>query len=283
MGEAKRRALEAAASTTQQQRKLAAHIDAQMQRLEAAGLDETEILAAMVSHMSDFHHLMTSLGNPAINRLGQEFAGFYRYAKIVETVASGIATGRIQVPGKERRFAEEHRIAAAIDQRVCQLEAKGIRGTALLEHMTGYTLDLHRLWNTASDELLVSLCGTYPGLYRYGDIFEQAWLKNARRMTSEPRLPDSVKPAVERLLSEGATLERELQEILDARPQRDLWVKAEMLEQAHQRWSASLAQLPNLLQAARVPEVSRVTMRGVFGPMAQRIDDLIAQVKRPQI
>lgn len=103
---------------------------------------------------------MTSLTNPAINCMARECAGSYHYAKIVETVASEIATRRIQVPGKERRFAEEHWIAAAIDQRVCRLEAKGIRGTALLEYMTGYTHDLHRLWNTASDDLLTSLCGT---------------------------------------------------------------------------------------------------------------------------
>lgn len=48
----------------------------------------------MVDHMFDFHHLMKNLSNPAINFMGQEFAGFYRYAKIIETIASGIATGR---------------------------------------------------------------------------------------------------------------------------------------------------------------------------------------------
>lgn len=181
----------------------------------------------MVDHMSDFHRLMQSLNNPAINFLGQEFGGVYRYAKIVETLATGVATGQIHVPGQERKFAEEHRIAAAIDQRVRQLEANGICGKALLEPMAGYTPDLHRLWNSTSDELLVALCHTYPGLYRYGGIFEQAWLAGEGKMTpTPPTLPDSVKPAVLRLLSDGATLERELQTMLDARPQRDLWVQA---------------------------------------------------------
>ncbi|MGP8437927.1 hypothetical protein ACT2FY_08060 [Paraburkholderia fungorum] len=279
MGEAKRRVQAAAASITPELREIAARIDAQMLYLEAAGLDETEIVAAMVDHMSDFHHLMKNLSNPAINFLGQEFAGFYRYAKIVETIASGIATGQVQVPGQERKFAEEHRIAAAIDQRVRQLEAKGIRGRALLEPMAGYTPDLHRLWNAASDELLVALCHAYPGLYRYGDIFEQAWLAGEGRMTpAPPALPDSVKPAVLRLLSDGATLERELQAILDARPQRDLWVQAELLEQTYRQWSALLAQLPELVQAADVPEVSRAMMREILEPMTQRIETLRAQV-----
>ncbi|CAE6868123.1 hypothetical protein R69746_08233 [Paraburkholderia aspalathi] len=279
MREAKRRTQAAAASITTELREMAARIDAQMLYLEAAGVDETEIVAAMVDHMSAFHHLMQSLDNPAINFLGQEFTGFYRYAKIVETIASGIATGPIQVPGQERKFAEEHRIAAAIDQRVRQLEAKGIRGRALLEPMAGYTPDLHRLWNAASDELLVALCRAYPGLYRYGDIFEQAWLAGEGRMTpAPPALPDSVKPAVLRLLSDGATLERELQAILDARPQRDLWVQAELLEETYRQWSALLAQLPELVQAADVPEVSRAMMREILEPMTQRIETLRAQV-----
>ncbi|RZF23427.1 hypothetical protein EVC45_44635 [Paraburkholderia sp. UYCP14C] len=281
MGEAKRWANEAAASITPQQREIAALIDAQMQRFEAAGLDEAEIVAAMVDHMSGFHRLMTDLDNPAINLLAREFAGFRRYAKIVETIASGIATGQIQVPGKERRFADEHRIAASIDQRVRQLEANGIRGVALLAHMAAYTPDLQRLWNSTSDELLVSLCRTYPSLYRYGELFEQAWLKDARRMKPEQELPDSIKPTVLRLLSDGATLEREFQTILDARPHRDLWVKAELLEHTWQQWTTLLAQLPALLQEADVPNISWETMRDILEPMAQRIEDLRAHVQHP--
>jgi hypothetical protein len=281
MGEAKRRANEAAASITSQQREIAASIDAQMQRLDAAGLDEAEIVAAMVDHMPGFHCLMRELDNAAINLLAREFAGFYRYAKIVETIASGIATGQIQVPGKERRFVDEHRIAAAIDQRVRQLEANGIHGAALLAHMVAYAPDLQRLWNTTSSELLVSLCRTYPGLYRYGELFEQAWLKDAGRTKPEQELPDSIKPTVLRLLSDGATLEREFQTILDARAQRDLWVKAELLEHTWQQRTTLLAQLPALLQEADVLEVSRESMRAIFEPMAQRIDNLRIQIQRP--
>ncbi|MEX3555524.1 MAG: hypothetical protein VB131_02475 [Burkholderia gladioli] len=279
MGEANRRANKAAASITTQQRDIAAGIDAQMQRLDAAGLDEAEIVAAMVDYMPDFHHLMTGLDNLAINLLAREFAGFHRYAKIVETIASGIATGQIQVPGKERRFVDEHRIAAAIDQRVSQLEANGIRGADLLAHMAAYTPDLQRLWNTTSDELLVSLCHKYPGLYRYGELFEQAWIKDADRTRPEQELPDSIKPTVLRLLADGATLEREYQTILDARTQRDLWVQAELLEHTSQQWTTLLAQLPAMLQEADVPEASRATIRGILKPMAQRIERLRARAQ----
>ncbi|WP_434113456.1 hypothetical protein [Paraburkholderia caffeinilytica] len=95
MGEAKRRQQAATASITLELREIAARVDAQMQYFEATELDETEILAAMVDHMSVFHRLMQSLNNPAINLLGQEFGGFYRYAKIVETPATGVATWQI--------------------------------------------------------------------------------------------------------------------------------------------------------------------------------------------
>jgi len=42
-----------------------------------------------------------------------------------------------------------------------------------------------------------------------------------------PQLPESVKPMVAQLLTDGATLERGLQTILDERGRRDLWVEIE--------------------------------------------------------
>jgi hypothetical protein len=158
MREAKRRAQVAAASITEEHRCIASRVDERMMLLDAAGLDEVvEIIAAMVDYMSDFHRLITEISGPAMNSLCSEFAGLYRYAKTVETIASGIASGKIKVPGG-RAHSEEHRIAAAIDQRVRQLEAKGVSDEALPEHMVGYMLDLQRLWSTTSDELLASLC-----------------------------------------------------------------------------------------------------------------------------
>jgi hypothetical protein len=151
----------------------------------------------------------------------------------------------------------------------CQLEAKGISDAALLEHMVGYALDLQRLWSTASDELLVSLCRTYPGLYRYGMRMEAA-AEAEKKMAAtphshSPELPDPVKATVARLLTDGATLERGFQAVLDARPQHDMWVEAELLEETRQQWIALLAGLPRELQAAGVSETSRTMMRGNFG------------------
>jgi hypothetical protein len=195
MDEAKRRA-QADASITAKHRRMASRIDTRMKQLDAAALDEVEIIAAMADYMSDFHHLITDMTSPAMNTLCREFAGLHRYARIVETIASGIAAGKIKVPGG-RAVSDEQKTAAAIDQRVRQLEATGIDDAALLEHMVGHLFDLHRLWNTASDESLALLCREYPGLYRYGLLVETAF--EAQRKTAHtaashpPELPDAIK------------------------------------------------------------------------------------------
>jgi hypothetical protein len=259
MGEAKRRAQVAAASITDEHRCIASRIDERMMMLDAAGLDEVEIIAAMVEYMSDFHRLITEMTGPAMNALCSEFAGLNRYAKIVETIASGIASGQIKVPGG-RAHSEERRIAAAIDQRVRQLEAKGVSDEALPEHMVGYMLDLQRLWSTTSDELLASLCRAYPGLYRYGMVVEAAFEAEKKKAATQychpPELPDSLKATVARLLTDGATLERGFQAVLDARPERDLWVEAELLEETRKNWTSAAGR-------AACATASRCGARGV--------------------
>ena len=149
---------------TEAHRRVASRIDAKIKQLEARGLLEVEILRAMAEHMPDFHHLMVTAPGPEMDTLCAEFTGFYRFAKILETLASGIAAGKVKVPGG-RTINDEHRLAAAIDLRVRQLEAQGMGGAALLEHMVGHVLDLQRLWSTTSDETLAFLCREYPGLY----------------------------------------------------------------------------------------------------------------------
>ena len=54
-------------------------------------------------------------------------------------------------------------IAAAIKLRVRQLEAQGITGIALADHMIGHMQDLHRIYNTTSDRTLRDLCAASRG------------------------------------------------------------------------------------------------------------------------
>ncbi len=262
---------------------MVAHIDARIRQLDALDMQEVEIIAAMAEYMSDFHHLMVSTSHPEMDALCGEFSGFYRFAKIIETLASGIASGKIDVPG-DRTVNEEHRIAAGIDQRVRQLEAIGIGGDALLERMVGNVLDLQRLWSTTSDESLAFLCREYPGLYRYGMLMEEAAEAESKKATTShsyshlPSLPDSVKAMVSRLLTDGAMLERGFQTVFDAPGYHDMWVEAELLEAHHQQWTAQFTGLPGELRAANVPAASHTMLTRIFEPMALRIEHIHRQV-----
>jgi hypothetical protein len=102
---------------------MAACIDARMKQLAALGLIEDQILPEMEEYLLDFHQLMMTATSTEIDVLCEEYAGFFRFAKMLETLASGIASGKIKIPGG-KTFNKEHKIAAAIDLRVRQLEQR---------------------------------------------------------------------------------------------------------------------------------------------------------------
>src|SRR5688572_6183205 len=273
MGEAKRRAVE--------NRRMAARIDERIKQLDASGMQEAEILLAMEEYMADFRHVMVHASGREMDALCGEFAGFYRFAKILETLASGIASGEIKVPG-DRATKEERRLAAAIDQRVRQLEAAGVRGGALLERMVGSLPDLHRIWSATSDETLALLLSEYPGLYRYGLLMEEAAEAESKKTTTSygclSPLPDSAKATVTRLLANGAEPERGLQTVLDADGQKDMRTETEIFNEMRDEWKAQLAGLPGALRAANVPQETDAMLMRIFDPIARRIDQLHGQV-----
>ena len=263
---------------TQEQRRMAARIDARMVQLDALRLAEAEIISGMTGYMPDFHHLMTGTSSESMDALCQEFSGFYRYARILETLASGIASGKIKVPG-DRSVNNDHQIAAAIDQRMCQLEATGIGGAALLDRMIGYVFDLQRLWSTTSDDLLASLCRAYPGLYRYGMLVENAVeAENKKRMDDRPgpEASASLKATVAQLLTDGAALETGFQRLLDAHEQHDMSVETQVLKAHHRHWTTQLAGVCDALRFVNAPDYAILSR--IFEPMAQRIDHLDGQV-----
>jgi hypothetical protein len=91
-------------------------------------------------------------------------------------------------------------------------------------------------------------------------------------------LPDSVKPTVAQLLTDGATLERGLQTILNEQGQRDMWLEIEIMEGNHEHWVAQYAGLANESRDANVPEESHAMLKQIFEPMSQRINHLHGQV-----
>lgn len=260
---------------------MAARIDARMRQLAALGLIEVEILPEMEEYLPEFHQLMMTATSTEMDALCEKYAGFFRFAKILETLASGIASGKIKVPDG-KTVNKEHKIAEAIDLRVRQLEAQGITGGALLEQMVGQLLDLQWLWSTVSDEKLMLLCREYPALYRYGMLMEEAAEAESKKTKTSyghlPPLPDSVKPMVVQLLTDGATVERGLQTIIDGQGQRDMWLEIEIMDSHHEHWVTQFAGLANLLQTSHVPRESQVMIMRIFEPMAQRINSLHAQI-----
>jgi hypothetical protein len=80
-----------------EQLQIASMIDAKVQQLVREGYDEVGVFVEMADDMPAFKRLLDS-GQQALDELCRRFSGFYHYAKILETVACGIASGEIQVP-----------------------------------------------------------------------------------------------------------------------------------------------------------------------------------------
>lgn len=80
-----------------EQLQIASMIDAKVQKLVNEGHDEFTIFGEMFDCMPGFKLLLDS-GQGTMDELCRRFAGFYRYAKILQTVAAGIESGDIQVP-----------------------------------------------------------------------------------------------------------------------------------------------------------------------------------------
>ncbi len=83
---------------TGKQARIAARIDAAMQPLLRSDADDVTILAGMSDHMADFKHLIDTAKPGVMDELCHRYPGFYRYAKVLETIAGAIQSGAIQVP-----------------------------------------------------------------------------------------------------------------------------------------------------------------------------------------
>jgi len=77
---------------TGKQLRIASRIDAAVQAFVRTGKDD------MAEHMADFKWLMDNAKPGVMDELCRRFAGFFQYAKILETVAAGIQSGAIAVP-----------------------------------------------------------------------------------------------------------------------------------------------------------------------------------------
>jgi hypothetical protein len=78
-------------------KKLARRIDKRVQRIIKNGGDDEDLLVSMSDYMDTFKQLLDSSTSQEMNELCQRYDGFYRFAKLLEKLAEGIANGTIPV------------------------------------------------------------------------------------------------------------------------------------------------------------------------------------------
>jgi len=274
---------------TSQQLWIAAKIDTRMQKLIRAGKDNMAIMAAMADHMPALHELLNAAQPADMDQLTRKFPGFYRYAKILESIATGIQSGAIPVPGRKEAsrqtepMADYRQRAAAMDLRVRQLAEEGVPRSALIERMTGYVVDLGTIWNATTDEQLAALCREYPGFHTYAELMEEAAeaerQKPARPYDDLPALPDALKEQLSSLLGTAAKLERDYQSVLDAAGTAPPAAWLLPLAELHAQWQADLTRFRAAFQDAGMPQKSRDILLPALDRMAQQIAKLAARVR----
>lgn len=82
---------------TKTQTRLARKIDLHVKRIIVKGGDE-DLLVSMYDHMPTFKQLLDTSTQAEMDALCQRYSGFYRFAKLLELLAEGIANGSIPVP-----------------------------------------------------------------------------------------------------------------------------------------------------------------------------------------
>lgn len=273
---------------TNQQIWIATKIDTRVQNLIRAGKDNMAIMAAMADHMPAFHQLLNTVQPGDIDQLARKLPGFYRYAKILEALATGIQSGAIPVPGRPaaprqtEQAAGYHELAAAIDLRMRQLAEEGVPQSAILERMAGYVIDLGKIWNATTDAQLAALCREYPGFHTYAALMEEAAEAERRRPARPydglPELSTPLKEQLSSLLGTAAKLERDYQSVLDAAGTATPVEWLLPLARLRAQWQADLTRFRVAIQGADVPQKARDIMLPALERMAQQIGKLAASI-----
>ena len=274
---------------TQKQLWIAGKIDTRMQKLLRGGKDNMAIVAAMTDRMPAFHQLLETIQSGDMDQLTRKFPGFYRYAMILESLATGIRSGAIPVPGRQEATQQtkpvnDHRQrAAAMDLRMRQLTEEGVPRSAIVDRMTGYVPDLGRIWNATSDEQLAALCRAYPGFHAYATLMEEAAeaerQKPVRAYDDLAELPDALKQQLSSLLGTAAKLERDYRSVLDAAGASAPREWRLPLSKLQTQWEADLAHFREAIQVPTIPQQSRDVVLPTLERMAQQIAKLQARLE----
>ena len=170
---------------------------------------------------------------------------------------------------------DANQIAAAINLRVRQLEAQGITGMALANHMLGHMQDLHGIYNTASDRTLHDLCRRFPGFKRYARLMEEVSERNQAMVAAGthphadlPELPEPLKASLVQVMRAAADLEREFEAAgTDGRDKQ-----AERLTAMRRQWADDLERLVHEFRSSDLPLRTQALVQKVISDVAKRIE-----------
>ena len=85
-------------SFTAEQTRLAVLIDTHVTQVLAHGGGDEGLLLSLADYMGTFKQLLETCTSEELNALCDRYEGLYRFAKLLERLAAGIADGSIPVP-----------------------------------------------------------------------------------------------------------------------------------------------------------------------------------------
>jgi hypothetical protein len=83
---------------TAEQIQLATLIDAHVSRYPDTDLGDKQLLITLYDYLDAFTRIMDRATPAQMDYLCQQYAGFYRFGLLMESLAQGIAEGVIEVP-----------------------------------------------------------------------------------------------------------------------------------------------------------------------------------------
>ena len=83
---------------TAEHHRLASTLDQFVNRTLAEGGGEAALLQAMAAYLDGFKQLLDTTTADDLDMLCQRYSGFRHFARLLEQLAAGIATGQIEVP-----------------------------------------------------------------------------------------------------------------------------------------------------------------------------------------
>lgn len=165
-------------------------------------------------------------------------------------------------------------LAAAINLRVRQLEAQGITGMSLANHMVGHMHDLQRIYETASDRTLRDLCCRFPAFERYARLMEETSERSQAMVSAGthpyanlPELPEPLQASLVRVMRAAVELEREFQAAVDGEGSG----QSGRLTVMKQRWGDDLQKVVLEFRSADLPLRSQELVQNALTAMAERV------------